>query len=314
MPAPDASRLASGVVARRAVALLRWFDSGATDDARSKDGDRIDWLRVLPFVGMHLACGAVVWVGWSWIAVCVALALYFIRLFAITAFYHRYFSHRAFRAGRVTQFVFAVLGSCAVQRGPLWWAAHHRHHHAHADEQDDVHSPRRGFLWSHIGWFLTTSNFHTRESRVPDLMRFPELRFLDRYDALVPVALAVALFAAGALAERFAPNLGTSGWQMLIWGFCISTVTLYHVTFTVNSLAHRFGSRRFPTSDDSRNNWLIALLTLGEGWHNNHHQCPSAARQGFRWWEIDITYYVLRLLASLGLIWDLRPVRIRRSG
>lgn len=313
MPAPDASGLVRGVVARRAVALLRWFDSGAADDARDKDGDRVDWLRVVPFVGMHLACGAVIWVGSSWVAICVALALYFIRLFAITAFYHRYFSHRAFRAGRVTQFVFAVLGSCAVQRGPLWWAAHHRHHHAHADEQEDVHSPRRGFLWSHIGWFLTTSNFRTRESRVLDLMRFPELRFLDRYDALVPVALAVALFAAGAVADRFAPNLGTSSWQMLIWGFCISTVALYHVTFTVNSLAHRFGTRRFPTSDDSRNNWLIALLTLGEGWHNNHHQCPSAARQGFRWWEIDITYYVLRLLASLGLIWDLRPVRIRRS-
>jgi len=296
-----------------ASALRRWFDSAA-DQVTGDDANRIDWLRVVPFVAMHLGCLAVLWVGWSPFAVGLAVALYFIRMFAITAFYHRYFSHRAFRTGRIAQFLFAVLGAAAVQRGPLWWAAHHRHHHAHADEQGDVHSPRQGFFWSHIGWFLTTANFKTREGRVPDLMRFPELRFLDRYDALVPLLLAVALLALGTLLNRTAPQLGTSGWQLLVWGFCISTVALYHLTFTVNSLAHRFGTRRFHTSDDSRNNWLIALVTLGEGWHNNHHHCPSAARQGFRWWEVDVTYYLLRVLALAGLIWDLRPFRIQRSG
>lgn len=313
MPVPNADNSGSRSFAPPALALRRWFDADAADIVPGQNGKRIDWLRVVPFVLMHLACFAVVWVGWSPIAVVVAIALYVIRMFAITAFYHRYFSHRAFRTGRAAQLVFAVLGASAVQRGPIWWAAHHRHHHAHADEQADVHSPKHGFFWSHVGWFLTTANFRTSTQRVPDLMRFAELRFLDRYDGLVPVLLAVLLFGAGATLERIAPQLGTSGWQMLVWAFFISTVALYHLTFTVNSLAHRFGTRRFATADDSRNNWLIALLTMGEGWHNNHHHCPSAARQGFRWWEIDLTYYLLRVLASVGLIWDLRPVRIRRS-
>lgn len=292
------------------AALLRWFDSSATAASKA-DAQRIDWLRVIPFALLHVACIAVVWVGWSATAIGVAVALYLVRMFAITAFYHRYFSHRAFRTSRPMQFLFALLGAAAVQRGPLWWAAHHRHHHAHADDEADVHSPRHGFWRSHIGWFLTRENFATRSERIPDLVRYPELRVLDRFDVLVPVALAAALFASGAALERFAPQLGVTGAQLLVWGFCISTVALYHVTFTVNSHAHRFGVRRYATADDSRNNWLIALFTLGEGWHNNHHYCPSAARQGFRWWEIDVTYYVLRALAACGLIWDLRPVPAR---
>jgi stearoyl-CoA desaturase (delta-9 desaturase) len=229
-------------------------------------------------------------------------------MFAITAFYHRYFSHRAFRTTRLVQFAFALLGAASVQRGPLWWAAHHRHHHAHADAPADLHSPRKGFWHSHAGWFLTRAAFRTDASRIRDLMRFPELRWLDRFDTAVPAALAIALYASGAALERLAPGLHTSGPQLLVWGFCVSTVVLFHATVTINSLAHRFGRRRFPTRDDSRNNAWLALLTFGEGWHNNHHFFPGSARQGFRWWEIDLTWYGLRVLQSMGLVHDLKPV------
>jgi len=287
--------------------LAAWIDSAATLEHGA--GRDIDWLRIIPFIGLHLLCFGVIWSGWSPIAVAVAVALYALRLLAITGFYHRYFSHRAFRTSRAVQFLFAVLGASAVQRGPLWWAAQHRHHHAHADGPLDPHSARRhGFLWSHLGWFLTRENFRTRLERVPDLARYPELRFLDRYDALVPLLLAALLFVAGEWLAWAAPGLGTNGWQLVVWGFAISTVALYHVTFTINSLAHRLGWRRYATRDDSRNNFWLALLTFGEGWHNNHHHYPASARQGFRWWEIDIAYYFLRLLALTGLIWNLRPV------
>ena len=294
--------------------FLRWFDNEAApaplvDEADSARARQIDWPRVLPFIALHLACGAVLWVGISTTAVLVAAGLYALRMFAITGFYHRYFSHCAFRTSRAAQLVFAVLGAAGVQRGPLWWASHHRHHHAHSDAPEDAHSAlQHGFLWSHMGWFLARRNFAARLAQVPDLARYPELRFLDRYDLVVPLALAVALYVTGEVLAAAAPGLGTNGLQLLVWGFCISTVVLYHATFTTNSLAHRFGWRRYATRDDSRNNPLLALLTFGEGWHNNHHHFPGAARQGFYWWEIDLTYYGLRLLAALGIIWDLREV------
>jgi len=207
------------------------------------------------------------------------------------------------------QFVFAVIGAASVQRGPLWWAAHHRHHHRHADQPQDPHSPRQGGFWrSHMGWFLTRSAFATDLQRIPDLARYPELRWLDRFDTVVPVLLAAALYGVGAVLERVAPGLHTSGPQLLVWGFFISTVVLFHATVTINSLAHRFGRRRFETRDDSRNNLWLALLTFGEGWHNNHHFFPGTARQGFRWWEIDISWYGLRAMAALGLVKGLKPI------
>lgn len=293
----------------RWATVLRWFDTGAQAPAAGTGGNRVDWLRALPFVAMHLACLAVIWVGVSWVAVGVALALYALRMFAITAFYHRYFAHRTFRTSRAVQFVFALIGAASVQRGPLWWAAHHRNHHRHTETAADPHSPTvHGFWWSHMGWFLTAEGFRTDWARIPDLARYPELRWLDRFDTLVPVALAAALFGLGALLERVAPGLGTSGGQMLVWGFFISTVVLFHATVTINSLAHRFGRRRFATGDDSRNNLWLALLTFGEGWHNNHHFFPGTARQGFYWWEVDITWYGLRVMAALRLVRDLKPV------
>lgn len=289
------------------MTMRRWIDTSVQPQG-DLDG-RIDWLRAAPFIAMHVACFGVIWVGVSPVALGVAGAMYALRMFALTGFYHRYFSHRTFRVGRVTQFVFALMGASSVQRGPLWWAAHHRNHHRHADTGLDVHSPAiHGFFRSHMGWFLTARAFRTDFKRVKDLSRFPELRWLDRFDLVIPVLLAVGMFAAGAILQRVAPAWGTSGLQMLVWGFFISTVVLFHMSVTINSLAHRFGTRRFATHDDSRNNALLALVTLGEGWHNNHHFFPGTARQGFRWWEIDITWYGLRLLALLGLVHDLKPL------
>jgi stearoyl-CoA desaturase (delta-9 desaturase) len=295
---------------RYVAAVLTWFDASAGPTSAGHS-EGVDWLRIIPFVGMHVACLAVFWVGASPVAVSVAVGLYFLRMFAITGFYHRYFSHRSFKTSRTGQFIFAVLGASAVQRGPIWWAAHHRHHHAHSDLEGDVHSPvQSGLLWSHMGWFLSRKHFTPDYSRVRDLLSFPELRLVDRFDILVPFILAWALLGLGALLGRVAPDLGTNGWQMLVWGFCISTVVCYHATYTINSLAHRFGHRRYATNDDSRNNPWLALVTLGEGWHNNHHHYPASARQGFYWWEVDITYYGLRLLAALGLVRDLKPVPV----
>jgi len=239
----------------------------------------------------------------------MAVALYWIRMFAITGFYHRYFSHRSFRTSRWTQFAFAILGNTAVQRGALWWASVHRHHHKHADTEHDVHSPGvRGFIWAHIGWMTSSRNFPTNFDAIRDLAKFPELVFLNRFDLLVPAAYAAGLYGLGELLRVDAPTLETSGPQLLVWGFFVSTVVLLHGTLFINSIAHVFGGRRFATHDDSRNNLLLALITLGEGWHNNHHRFMSAARQGFYWWEFDPTYYALKALAWTGLIWDLRPV------
>ena len=290
--------------------LRRWFDAHAElDSLGSSSEKKIDWLRAVPFIALHISVLFVFLVGWSPVAVIVAVAMYALRMFAITAFYHRYFSHKTFRASRVVQFIFAALGASAVQRGPLWWAAHHRMHHAHSDKPGDEHSPKQsGFLWSHMGWFLSRHNFKTRLDKIKDFARYPELRLLDRYDVLMPALLAVAMFGLGELLNTYWPTLGTNGWQMLVWGFIVSTVVLYHITFTINSLAHSIGHRRFNTGDDSRNNFLLAILTFGEGWHNNHHFYPGSARQGFAWWEIDITYYGLRMMQLLGLIRDLRPV------
>ena len=269
----------------------------------------INWRGCVPFILMHLGVFAIVWVGWSPVAVGVAVALYLLRMFAITGFYHRYFSHRTFTSGRFFQFIMALTGTMAVQRGPLWWAAHHRYHHRHSDEHGDSHSPgQHGFWWSHVGWFLTRSGTPTRDRLVRDWLRYPELVFLDRFDMVGPVLLAAFTVGLGWWLERALPSLHTSAAQMFVWGFVISTVACYHATYTINSLSHQFGSRRFDTGDDSRNNWLLALLTLGEGWHNNHHHYPAAARQGFYWWEIDLTYYCLRALAAAGIISRLKPV------
>jgi len=312
MIASASSRGALPPLQRALVTARQWFDSDYFPEGAAvvrERPDRFELRRCLPFVFLHVGCIGVVWVGWSWTAVTIALALYIVRMFAITGFYHRYFSHRTFHTSRWMQFAFAIIGNTAVQRGALWWASVHRHHHKHADTEHDVHSPGiRGFLWAHIGWMTSSKNFPTNYGAVRDLAKYPELVFLNRFDLIVPAVFAAVLYALGETLRAAAPELGTSGIQVLVWGFFVSTVALLHGTLFINSLAHAFGTRRFATRDDSRNNLLLAVLTLGEGWHNNHHRFMSAARQGFYWWEFDPTYYALKALSWTGLIWDLKPV------
>jgi stearoyl-CoA desaturase (delta-9 desaturase) len=261
----------------------------------------------LPFWGVHIACLLAFWTGVSWVALVTCLLAYYIRMFGVTAVYHRYFSHRTYKTSRLVQFVLALLGTSAVQKGPLWWAAHHRDHHRYADTDRDIHSPTvMGFWWSHVGWILSSKYMATKMEAIRDFAKFPELRFLNRYHVLPPIALASGMFAFGWLLNHSAPSLHTTGMQMLVWGFFVSTTLLFHGTFAINSLAHVFGVRRFATTDTSRNSLLLSLITLGEGWHNNHHRYPASERQGFYWWEIDVTHYILTAMSWTGLVWDLR--------
>jgi stearoyl-CoA desaturase (delta-9 desaturase) len=259
-------------------------------------------LSRLFYWGIHAGCLLAFWTGVSALDLALCLGLLYLRMFGITAGYHRYFAHRSYRTSRVFQFLLALLGTTAVQKGPLWWAAGHRRHHRYSDQPGDMHSPREGFWWSHTGWIFSTRWDRTEIESIRDFARYPELLWLNRWHVVPPAALAVLCYAVG----------GLSG---LVWGFAISTTLLWHLTYSINSLAHRWGTQRYPTSDDSRNNWLLGILTMGEGWHNNHHHYMASVRQGFFWWEVDLTYYVLRGLACIGLVRDLRepPSRILRT-
>lgn len=249
---------------------------------------------ILPFIGVHVACLAAFWVGVDWVAISMCAGLFLIRKFGITGAYHRYFSHRSYKTSRVFQFLLALLGTTATQRGPIWWAAHHRHHHKYSDTDQDIHSAaKQGFFWSHIGWVMSPKFDEYDVKTVKDLTKYPELVWLDKYNVLSAITLAVGCFL-------------FHGWMGLVWGYFISTTILYHTTFAINSLCHVFGTRRYETGELSKNSWWLALITLGEGWHNNHHRYQLSARQGFFWWEIDITYYVLLLLAAFGIVWDLK--------
>lgn len=249
---------------------------------------------MLPFFAVHLAGFAAFFVDFRWSYVALAVALYYVRMFFVTAGYHRYFSHRSFRTSRAFQFLLAFCAMSSAQKGVLWWAAHHRNHHRFSDTENDLHSPtQQGFWWSHVGWILSTRNEATEVPMIRDYYKFPELRWLNNHFLVPPVTLAVALFLIG-------------GWGWLIWGFFISTVMLWHGSFCINSLAHVFGRRRYATTDTSRNSLILSLVTLGEGWHNNHHHYMASVRQGFFWWEVDITFYILRVLSWLGIVWDLR--------
>jgi stearoyl-CoA desaturase (delta-9 desaturase) len=263
----------------------------------------LNWAGSIPFFTIHaLAIGGVIWMGWSWWGFLLAIALYAVRMFGVTAGYHRYFSHRTFKTSRAGQLALAVLAMSSAQKGVLWWASHHRVHHKYSDQPGDVHSVLLdGFWWSHVGWILSKGSEKTDLGRVRDLTKFPELLWLDKYYLAPPVALGVGLFLAG-------------GWWALLWGLLVSTVLLWHGTFTINSLTHVFGSARYRTTDNSKNNFWLALITLGEGWHNNHHYYQRAVNQGFFWWEIDVTYWCLRALAAVGLVWDLHTVPPRVRG
>ena len=258
-----------------------------------------DWLGATPFIAMHLAVFAVIWTGATWQDWVCCGVLFGVRMFGVTGAYHRYFSHRTYKTSRWFQFVLAWLAMSSSQRGVLWWAAHHRDHHKYSDTERDVHSPRQmGFVYSHVGWLFDARD-RTEFDRVKDLSKYPELVALDKLWWVPPAVLGTSVWL-------------VLGWSGLVVGFALSTVLLWHATFTINSLSHVFGSQRYETGDDSRNNFLLALLTLGEGWHNNHHHYMGSTRQGFYWWEVDITYYVLKALSWVGLVWDLRepPARV----
>lgn len=263
----------------------------------AKEPHRIAFLKAAPFFAVHVvAVAGVFWLGWSWKGALLAVALYYARMFLVTGVYHRYFSHRSYKTSRAFQFVLAVLTMTSVQKGVLWWASHHRTHHRNSDQPTDVHSVLQdGFWWSHVGWIVSRQYEETDLSRIKDLARFPELRFLDRFHGLVTLGYAACLWFAG-------------GTWALYWGFFVSTTLLWHGTFTINSLTHVFGSQRYVTTDNSRNHLLLALITMGEGWHNNHHYYQRSVNQGFFWWEIDPTFYLLRVLSWLGLVWDLHTV------
>ncbi|MDH7973988.1 acyl-CoA desaturase [Sphingomonas sp. AR_OL41] len=254
----------------------------------------IAYPSIAPFLLVHIGCLAALWTGVTWPALALCIGLYWLRMFGVTAGYHRYFSHRAFATSRWFQFVLAFVAQSSAQRSVLWWAAKHRHHHLHSDTAEDVHSPlHRGFVYSHVGWIFARSHDSFDPARIPDFARYPELRLLNRFELAPAVIMALLC-------------LLIAGWSGLVVGFLWSTVLVYHGTFCINSLAHVRGRKRYVTGDDSRNNWLLALVTMGEGWHNNHHAYPSSTRQGFRWWEVDATYYVLKALALLGIVSKLK--------
>jgi stearoyl-CoA desaturase (delta-9 desaturase) len=271
----------------------------STEDRSSQDGQQgYHWGAAVPFALIHLACLGVFFIPFHWSYVAWAAAFYLVRMFGVTAGYHRYFSHRSFKLNRLNQFLLAFLAETSAQKGVLWWAAHHRVHHSTSDTTEDIHSPRQeGFWWAHVGWVLSNDYDEYDPRLIQDFAKYPELRWLNKYFLVPPTIL-------GALI------LGFGGLHIFLWGFVVSTVLLFHGTFAINSIAHVWGTRRFDTPDHSRNNFLLALITLGEGWHNNHHQYMYACRQGLRWWEIDITYYCLRGLQAVGIVKNIRAVRL----
>jgi stearoyl-CoA desaturase (delta-9 desaturase) len=274
-----------------------------TDTIGHDEHHDIIYPSAIPFVLVHFACFGAIWSGVTWPAVILCATLYWVRIFAIGAGYHRLFSHRAYSTSRVFRFILALVAQSTAQKSVLWWAAKHRHHHLHSDTEQDVHSPRHtGFIYSHLGWIFSRRHDTFDETAVSDLMRYPEMRWLHTFEIVPAILLAGLCFL-------------IAGWSGLFVGFFWSTVLVYHATFCINSLAHVRGSTRYVTGDDSRNNWLLAVFTMGEGWHNNHHAFQSSVRQGFRWWEIDPTYYILKALSWTGIVWDLRmpPAQVVRN-
>lgn len=263
----------------------------------------------VPVVLLHLLCVTPVWVGTSEVAWVACFLTATIQVFGVTTGYHRLLAHRSFDTSRVFQFHLALCGVLAAQNGPLWWVGHHRHHHRYADRAGDTHSPLAGFFWSHMGWLFSPGCVPIRYKLVSDLQRLPEMRWLQRWYYAINLGYAALLFLLGDAWRRLDPPAGTSGVQFVVWGGVISTVFVYHAIWSANSVCHRFGTRRFSTPDESRNNFLVSLLTFGDGWHHNHHSCPYSARHGFLWWELDINFYILRILAWLGLVWGLKLPR-----
>ena len=262
--------------------------------------ERVNKRTSIAFFAVHLLPLLAIFTGITWKAVILGIVLFYGRMLFISGAYHRYFSHRSYHLARFPQFVVAFLGTTAAQKGPLWWAGHHRSHHKFTDREGDPHSPRDGVFWSHVGWILCDKYNRTDTEAMKDFTRYPELRFLDKHDWIGPWALGITCYL-------------IAGWSGLLIGFFASTVLLWHTTFSVNSWTHIVGRVRYKTTDTSKNSWFVALFTGGEGWHNNHHHYQASARQGFFWWELDTTYYVLKALSFVGIVKKLRtpPPRAR---
>lgn len=255
--------------------------------------ERINWKLSVPFFILHLLPFGMIWFPPSRADIAVCGGLYVARMFFITGCYHRYFAHRGYKLGRAMQFLVAFGGGTSAQKGALWWASHHRWHHRFSDTDRDPHNSRRGFWWSHLLWILCNKYNETHYETIKDFAKFPELVWLNRFHLVPPTLLGVAVYLWG-------------GWSALFCSFFLSTILLYHGTFSINSLTHRWGKARYKTDETSKNSFILAIVTLGEGWHNNHHYYSSTANQGFFWWEIDISYYILRMLSFVGLAHDLR--------
>lgn len=252
-------------------------------------------INIALFILFHILAFSVFFVDYRSEYLWLLIGTYFGRMFFITAGYHRYFSHRSYKTSRIFQFFMAFMAMTSSQKGVLWWASHHRDHHRHSDQDNDIHSPNQGWIWSHMGWFLSPKFDPTDLSKIKDFSKYPELCWLNKHWSVPVWIYAFILYAVGGL-------------PYLAWGFFLSTVLLWHGTFTINSIAHLWGTRRFETEDRSRNNFFLSLITLGEGWHNNHHRFPNACRNGHQWWELDFTFYILKILSWMRIVSNLRPI------
>ena len=272
-------------------------------------GEKLSLIVSLPFLSVHIGAIYALTISPSPFALFMVFLMYFIRMFGITAGFHRLFSHRSFKTNRAFQFFLAYAATCSAQMGPIWWASHHRHHHKYTEQIEDPHTPTlKGFFWAHVGWIMSPVNSPTKEEYVGDLMKYPELKWLDKYHYFAPFSLVVLLYGLGEFMAVNYAQYNTNGMELVLWGFFVSTVLLYHATFMVNSVCHVFGHRTYDTKDGSVNNFLVAILTLGEGWHNNHHAFPNSEKQGHKWYQIDISHYILWCLSKIGVVWKIRDV------
>ena len=262
------------------------------------------WIRI----AFHLSSlWWLVEVGFHWAGVAIFGANYVVGALSITVGFHRYISHKSLKTNRVCQLVIGFLGCCQLQGGPIAWSTIHRHHHRASDKQQDLHTPTHGFYQSHYGWLLNPKTYEVAfGSGVSDLNKYKELIWLDRYNFIPPVIYFVCLWSGGEWYSRQHPETFIDGWYVLFWGGILRVVGLWHVTWSVNSVCHIWGRRDFATKDESKNNLWIALLSLGEGWHNNHHKYPSSARNGFGWMQPDVSYYFILLMKRLRMAKDIR--------
>lgn len=262
--------------------------------------------------------------AWSWMGLIACLAGIHIFGQGITIGYHRLLTHRSFKTPKWVEHIFAILGICSMQDTPARWVSVHRMHHVHSDEVPDPHSPRVNFWWSHVGWLM----FVNRETySIAGLEKFAKDLLRDRFYMRLETnpflqfqyilgQFAVYFLLGFAASFAFSSEVGQAvqlGTSMVVWGVIVRVIAVWHITWSVNSLSHLFGYRNYQTGEDSRNNWFVALLTVGEGWHNNHHEDPSACTVQHRWWELDISYYEVKLLEKLGLASDIIIPRHKRQ-